>query len=85
MFFVILPFYVYLLKSLSTGRYYIGHTQNLEERLNRHNQGRSVYTRGKGPWVILGYKVFETRSEAFGYERKLKRMRREEVLRELGL
>ncbi|MEO0239796.1 MAG: GIY-YIG nuclease family protein [candidate division WOR-3 bacterium] len=78
-----MPFFVYLIQSLSTGKFYIGHTNNLEDRLRRHNEGRSKYTKNKGPWKLIGFKTFQTRVEAMGFERKLKRLKREEVLKEI--
>ena len=50
-------YYVYLLKSLKDGRYYIGQTQDLQERLAYHNTGRSTYTRDRGPWELLAFKI----------------------------
>ncbi|MCF8119871.1 MAG: GIY-YIG nuclease family protein [Deltaproteobacteria bacterium] len=45
-------YYVYILQSEKDSTYYVGSTQDLESRLERHNQGRSKYTKGKGPWKI---------------------------------
>src|SRR5690606_1242952 len=66
----------YILESTSTGRLYIGSTNNLEDRLLRHNTGRNKYTKGKGPWRILYFKKFGSRSEAVQLEQKLKRWKR---------
>ncbi|MBI5324981.1 MAG: GIY-YIG nuclease family protein [Ignavibacteriae bacterium] len=63
---------VYILKSKSTGKYYIGQTQNLEERLHRHNSGQSKYTKGKGPWNIVYTKGCASRIESLKLEKKLK-------------
>jgi putative endonuclease len=65
-------FYTYILQSQSTGKLYIGSTQNIEERIKRHNSGRSNYTRNKGPWIILFSIIFDSRSEAISLEYKLK-------------
>jgi len=78
-----MPFFVYLIQSLSTGKFYIGHTNNLEDRLRRHNEGRSKYTRNKGPWKLVAYKIFNTRKDAMHFEKRLKRLSREEVLKEI--
>jgi putative endonuclease len=47
-----MPFYVYILQSLKDGSYSIGSKNNLTDRIERHNQGRSNYTKGKRPWKI---------------------------------
>ena len=65
-------FYVYILQSISSGRYYTGSTGNLEDRMNRHQQDRSKSTRGKGPWQLVYSKAFLTRSEAVKQEYKIK-------------
>ncbi|MEO6729028.1 MAG: GIY-YIG nuclease family protein [Candidatus Dojkabacteria bacterium] len=67
--------YVYVLKSLSSSKLYIGQTHNLELRLKQHNgEGlfSSGYTRGKGPWSLIHYESFTTRSEAIKREKFLK-------------
>jgi putative endonuclease len=67
---------VYVLKSKSTGRYYIGQTKNLDRRLEDHNSGKSIYTRNKGPWELVGKFSCSNRSESFRLETKLKKMKR---------
>ncbi|MFA3783714.1 GIY-YIG nuclease family protein [Melioribacteraceae bacterium 4301-Me] len=63
---------VYIIKSLKTGLHYIGHTSDIEDRLRRHNEDRSKYTKGKGPWeVVISYRC-RTKSEAYQLEVKLK-------------
>lgn len=68
-------FFVYLLESEKNGRYYIGQTQDLRVRLAYHNHGRCRYTKNNGPWKMIGYKSFSTRSEAMQEERRLKKMK----------
>ena len=70
--------YVYILESLKTGGRYIGETKDLRERLKRHNQGRSKFTRGKAPWKVLVYCVVKDKSEAVKLERKLKSLKNSE-------
>ncbi|GAL83997.1 excinuclease ABC subunit C [Sporocytophaga myxococcoides] len=65
-------YYTYILESETSGKLYIGQTDNLLARLNRHNNGGSLYTRNKGPWKLLYYITFETRAEAMANEKKLK-------------
>ncbi len=65
-------FSVYILKSIS-GKYYIGQTNNLSERINRHNSGRSRYTKSRGPWELVYSEAFATREEAVRREQELKR------------
>ena len=67
--------YVYIIKSLSNGRYYIGETKDLADRMLRHNNNRNKYTRGKGPWKVVIYCVVEDKSRAVRFERKLKSLK----------
>jgi len=67
-----MSFYVYVLKSDSTGRSYIGHTQNLQVRLIEHNSGKNKATKGKGLWYLVYQEEFATRSEASHRERYFK-------------
>ena len=47
-----MTYYVYILKSFKDGSYYLGSTNNLEDRVARHNQGRSKYTKATRPWRL---------------------------------
>jgi putative endonuclease len=67
-----MTYFVYILQSQRDGSYYIGYTNNLEERLKRHNEGRSVFTRPKLPWVVVYQETFDSRAEAMKRERELK-------------
>jgi putative endonuclease len=64
---------VYILQSVKDGSYYVGHTNNLEDRLKRHNEGRSRYTCGRGPWKLVYREVFDSRAEAMQRGQKIKR------------
>ena len=76
-------FSTYILKSETTGRFYIGSTADLDDRLRRHNEGREKSTKARGPWVMLFCKDFETRSEAIKYERYLKSLKNRKYILKL--
>lgn len=65
-------FYVYILKSESTGRHYYGYTQDLEDRLLRHNENRERATKNRGPWKLIYHESFLNRSEAMKREKFFK-------------
>ena len=67
-----MTFYVYVLRSLSTGRLYIGSTEDFRRRLTEHQAGIARYTRGRGPWEVVLVEELSTRSEAMRRERGLK-------------
>ena len=67
-----MAYIVYILQSDRDGSFYIGHTARLEERLRRHNEGRSPYTKAKIPWQVVYKEECLTRSQAVERERELK-------------
>lgn len=69
-------FYVYILKSISSGKLYIGQTNNFERRFQEHLRGKHPSTRNRGPWEVVFVIPRNSRSEAVLLERKLKKMKR---------
>ncbi len=67
-----MTFWVYILQSEASGQYYVGHTNNLADRLRRHNASRTVANRGRGPWRLVHSEEFRTRAAAGTRERAIK-------------
>ena len=65
-------FYTYVLKSLSANHYYIGYTNDLEQRLKYHNSGKVNWTRQYVPWKIIYNEQFKNKDEAIRREKYLK-------------
>ena len=65
-------FYVYIIKSLKNGRFYVGSTGNLERRLDEHNSGQSRYTKLTSPFVLVHSETYATKQEAVRRELFLK-------------
>ena len=74
---------VYILRSQSSGRFYIGCTANLVQRLAEHQRGQTASTRNRGPWLLVYEERFETLAEARGRERQLKSWKSHRSIREL--
>ncbi|RKZ35040.1 hypothetical protein DRQ33_00735 [bacterium] len=53
------------------GKFYIGQTNNLEDRIKRYNEGRYKYTKG-GKWRLVYSDEFDTKIDAVRRECKLK-------------
>jgi predicted GIY-YIG superfamily endonuclease len=65
--------YVYILQSeLSPERFYVGLTDNLKDRLRRHNGGEVPHTLKFAPWRIKTAIAFTDRARAADFERYLK-------------
>lgn len=68
--------YVYVLRSVTRGRTYVGWTIDLDARLARHNAGAGAkFTRG-GAWTLIYAERLPTRAEAMRREWALKRDRK---------
>ena len=70
---------VYIIGSETTGRWYYGHTGDLVERMASYNGGRSMATKGRGPWRLIATKGFPDRSGAIVFELSLKKCKRKEL------
>jgi putative endonuclease len=65
--------YVYILQSITfSERFYIGLTDNLRDRLKRHNAGELIHTSKFRPWKIKTAVAFTSRERAAAFERYLK-------------
>ena len=65
-------YYLYILKSEKDGRFYTGVTNNLERRITEHNKGNSKYYKTRGPFQLVYFEEYSTRSEAMKREYHLK-------------
>ncbi|MDE2053682.1 MAG: GIY-YIG nuclease family protein [Xanthomonadaceae bacterium] len=67
-----MAFSLYVLEC-SDGTFYIGQTDDLDERMRQHDAGKAhSYTASRRPLKLLHVEEFETRYEALTMERKLK-------------
>lgn len=65
-------FKVYIIKSTSKKRYYIGHTENIERRLQEHNTGKNKSTKAYAPWLLVYFEPYATKNEAYRREMQIK-------------
>ena len=66
-------FCVYILHSKTRLKYYVGQTNNIDDRLRRHNSGLVSSTKHSIPWDLVYMIQFARRSEAVLLERKIKK------------
>ena len=66
--------YVYILYSAAFDKYYIGQTQDIADRLSRHNGGQVKSTKAYKPWLLKFCLEKENRGEAMTLERTLKNL-----------
>ena len=67
-------YYVYILFSPTSNRFYIGQTADPADRLVRHNAGYELATKAYRPWQMMLILEKNSRSEAVVLERKLKNL-----------
>ena len=56
--------YTYILKSINFDKLYIGSTENLRDRLDEHNTGKSKFTKSFLPWKVVYYEAHLTKTLA---------------------
>ena len=71
--------FVYVIRSLQTGHFYVGSSVDPLRRLRQHNgeiRGGAKYTTKRGPWVLVKIEgPYPNRSSAFRSEMLLKKAR----------
>ena len=75
--------YVYILKSLRNGRFYIGSTINLEKRLKHHFGGFTPSTKRFGKMELVLSQEYSTLSEARKIENKIKKLKRKDYIEKM--
>ena len=65
-------YYIYILKSLKSGKFYIGWSTDLRKRLREYNSSQSLATKSGIPWELEFYASFKTKKLAKGFELYLK-------------
>jgi len=75
-------FFIYILRSLKDENLYIGQTNNLENRIKRHNAGQVHSTKNRRPLEILHTEKFDTRKEAMYREKYLKSLKSSQYILE---
>lgn len=78
-----MKFFVYILESLVDGTYYVGQTNNLNDRIKRHNNGNIKSTKFKKPYKLCYFEEFESRSNAMLREWEIKKKYNTERKRKL--
>ncbi|MCF8267114.1 MAG: GIY-YIG nuclease family protein [Ignavibacteriales bacterium] len=67
-----MSFTVYILRSIPTGRHYIGYTSEINQRLERHNAGLVRSSKPYLPWELIYTEEFADKSSAMRRELEIK-------------
>lgn len=76
-------FQVYILESQIKSRHYIGHTNNLENRLCCHNAGKVRSTKVYRPWKVVYTEECDTKNDAYKREQQIKSYKGGEAFKRL--
>ena len=81
-----MAFYVYMLKSISSSKKiktYVGYTNNIKDRLLRHNSNKGAKSTKGYKWIVIYKRYFKTKNDAMSYEYKLKndRIKRKKLIK----
>ena len=78
-------YYIYILYSEKSDKYYVGHTDDINQRLEGHNTSeRITYTSKHRPWKIMAvYECGNGRGEALKIERFIKRQKNRKLIEKL--
>ncbi|PXX99101.1 hypothetical protein DF185_14585 [Marinifilum breve] len=68
-----MSYFVYILRSKRTERYYIGYTADITCRLEKHNAGSTTSTRSGRPWELVYYEEFHEKKQAILREKEIKK------------
>jgi len=75
--------FLYILQSLTSGRYYVGSTDDLDRRVSEHQGGKNLATRGRGPWKLVYFEQFDSLLDARRREQEVKRWKSAKLIQAL--
>ena len=76
-------YFVYILQSLRTHRFYVGQCDHLIERFYEHQRGANLATRNRGPWWMPYFEIHPSRSATLQRERQIKSAKSAESIRRI--
>ena len=70
-------YYAYMIKSITPGtrKTYVGYTNDLIARLDKHNSNKGAKSTKGYKWLLIYSKKFKSKNEAMSFEYKLKKDR----------
>lgn len=78
-----MAYFVYILKSKRTGKYYTGYSDNPHRRLKEHNSGKTKSLLKHIPLEIIHEEEYKTIEEARKREKQIKKYKSGEAFKRL--
>jgi putative endonuclease len=74
-------YYVYIIESLTTHKWYYGYTKELDQRIDAHNKGLNISTANRGPWKYIFKRSFNSDKDARSFEVYLKKSKNKQYIK----
>ena len=76
-------YFTYILFSPKINKFYVGSTDNISWRLERHNLGWGRFTKSGIPWHLVYFEEFDSKSDALKRERQIKNRKSRKYIEDL--
>jgi putative endonuclease len=76
-------YYVYVLISLKNNKFYVGFSENIEQRVKEHNSGKNISTKSRCPLKLVYYEAHTSIQDAKRRERYFKTSKGKTTLRQI--
>ena len=73
----------YIIYSKTADKFYIGATNNIQDRLKKHNSNNKGFTSIATDWELKFQRAFQTKIEATEFERKIKSWKSRKAIEKL--
>jgi len=68
-------YFVYIIQSKKTKKYYIGTSNDPNSRINEHNGGATTYTKSGIPWILIKIMPCKNKTDALKLEKFIKKQK----------
>ena len=76
-------YYFYITYSKTADKFYIGHSNDVNKRLKKHNTNHKGFTGKFNDWIVVYTEQFFTKSEAYKRELDVKSKKSRKYIEEL--
>lgn len=76
-------YYVYVLRSLKDRLFYVGFSENVEQRVIDHNIGKNISTKHRRPLELIFYEAFLNKADALRRESYFKTTKGKVTLKQM--
>ena len=78
-----MSYFLYIIHSVIKDQYYVGHTNDIEERIRKHNSKHKGFTGKENDWRLVYSESYPTKETAYAREREIKKWKSRTMLERL--